>query len=126
MKSVTPQQAHKLWKKGACFVDVRESYEHNAEKIEGSRNLPLSAGNSTTNSGRGPCVFYCNSGERTYARGEDIKRLTTREPLVLEGGITAWKLAGYPTVGGGPNAVAGANLLRGLLRVYDKDRSSGT
>ncbi len=86
---------------GAVLIDVREAYEHAAEKIPGSNNAPLSA------IGRGPklggapmVVFFCKSGGRTRMNARGLAACTDAEAYILDGGIEAWKAAGLPVTRG--------------------------
>jgi rhodanese-related sulfurtransferase len=81
---------------------VREIPEHAAERIEGALLHPLSTfdpGGLLRDAQR-PIVFHCLSG----ARSARAYRMAAKTGLPLRGhitgGITAWKQAGLPTIGG--------------------------
>ena len=122
MKLISAAEAMARAEEGALLVDVREAHEHNAEAIGGSLNAPLSALPAKLESGGRPVIFYCQSGARTIAAFGRLRALIDTEPMILQGGLLAWKSAGFPTAGGGPNAVAGANLLSQLLATYGKGK----
>lgn len=82
----------------AIVVDVREPAEHAAEKIEGAMLVPL----GTVHKSAIPCrdgqklVMHCRSGKRS---ANACEKLLAENPELevynLEGGISAWRAAGY-------------------------------
>ena len=82
------------------LYDVREHHEYMAERIPGSRLLPLSSFDPTrvsTGPGRS-LVLHCKSGVRCGVAAEMMRRAGYRGPIHrLEGGILAWKAEGRPT-----------------------------
>lgn len=86
---------------GSVLIDVREPFEHLAERIEGAVPMPLGlldpAAIRQRYAGK-QVIFHCAAGGRSakackqYAQGQD-------EPTHhLAGGIEAWKQAGLPTL----------------------------
>lgn len=82
----------------AMVVDVREPAEHDAEKINGTKLVPL--GTLTKLSiphyeGK-KLVIHCRSGKRSISACE---KLLAEDPNLevynLEGGISAWNAAGH-------------------------------
>lgn len=107
-------------RKGVVFVDVREAYEHNAQAIEASINLPLTELSSGTDSLSGPVVFYCQTGARTMEASAVLKRLAPPGSVQLAGGLDAWIGSGFATVGGETADLVGADLLKRLLHSIGK------
>lgn len=81
----------------AVLIDVRESDEHAREHILGARLAPLSAIDTHDfDRDRGKiAVFHCKSGMRTQANAARLLARGFREAYFLQGGIEAWKAAGY-------------------------------
>jgi len=80
------------------LVDVREPIEYNTESINGSVLIPLAEVSlEKLPSKSKPIVAHCRSGKRSM---EACKKLLAQDPNLelynLEGGILAWKEAGYP------------------------------
>jgi len=96
LKHINAAEAKKLVDAGAILVDVREVNEYLDENIPGARNEPLSriAGAGVT--GASAVVFHCKSGARTRMNAAALAQCTDAEAYILDGGIEAWKAAGYP------------------------------
>lgn len=110
---VSPEQAHKsLDGEGAGqLVDVRETSEVGALRVEGALNLPLSrleALVDRVDRGR-PVYLLCRSGARAAKAADMLHRHGVRDILVIEGGIEAWAGARKPVV-------------RGASRVWSMER----
>jgi rhodanese-related sulfurtransferase len=98
MKTITPADARTLIAQGAVLIDVREADEHARERIQGARSAPLSGGHPAVPQGT-VLVYHCKSGNRTQAHApalKDAAQGAACEAYVLEGGIEAWKAAGFP------------------------------
>lgn len=82
----------------AVLIDIRESDEHAREHILGARLAPISAIDTHDfDRDRGKAaVFHCKSGMRTQAQAARLIARGFREAYFLEGGIEAWKAAGFP------------------------------
>lgn len=95
LKHINAKEAKALIDKGALLVDVREAYEYADENIPGARNEPLSriAG---ADLGKGAVVFHCKSGARTRMNARALAQIAGGEVYILDGGIEAWKAAGFP------------------------------
>ncbi len=81
----------------AVLIDIRESDEHAREHILGARLAPLSAIDThdfDRDHGKA-AVFHCKSGMRTQANAARLLARGFREAYFLDGGIEAWKAAGY-------------------------------
>lgn len=95
LKHINAAEARKLVDGGALLVDVREANEYLGENIPGARNEPLSriAG---ADLGGGPVVFHCKSGARTRMNAAALAQIAGGDVYILDGGIEAWKAAGFP------------------------------
>ncbi len=95
----------------ARLYDIREADEFRREHISGAAFMPQArptsvdadavadadadtgeAGNKDVKA-----VFYCNSGQRTREAATRITNAGYRESFALEGGLSAWKSAGFAT-----------------------------
>lgn len=108
-KSIDPGTLSQWLQSGqAVLVDVREPFEHAAERIEGARHVPLGRVDAQSLRSQGVgvgvgvgqrLVFHCRSGARS---GKALEKCETAleqagiEVFHLEGGIEAWKAAGQP------------------------------
>ena len=82
----------------AILIDIRESDEHAREHVIGARLAPLSSIDThdfDREHGK-VAVFHCRSGMRTQANAAKLLGRGFREAYYLDGGIDAWKRAGYP------------------------------
>lgn len=96
LKHINAAEAKKLVDQGAVLVDVREVNEYTAENIPGARNEPLSRIGGSQIGGAPAIVFHCKSGARTRMNARALASCTDAEVYILDGGIDAWKAAGYP------------------------------
>ncbi|BFM40866.1 rhodanese-like domain-containing protein [Synechocystis sp. LKSZ1] len=82
------------------LVDVREPLEYAGERIADAKLMPLSqfrpqelpwaAGKSL--------VLYCQSSHRSGQALKQAQNFGEEGVLHLQGGLTAWKQAGFPTI----------------------------
>lgn len=82
------------------LIDVREQYEYEEEHIPGSMFIPLSDFKATNipNNPKKKLVFHCKGGSRSDRACRLFLNLHPDiEAYNLEGGIMAWKAAGFPT-----------------------------
>ena len=98
LKTISPDRAAELMRKGAVLIDVREADEHARERIPGARHHALSQldAQNPARSGDDVLIFHCRSGARTQANAARLEASNARESYILEGGIDAWKKAGLP------------------------------
>jgi rhodanese-related sulfurtransferase len=120
LQLVKPKAARKLLEQGGLAVDVRELHEHNAEHIAGDVAQPLGCLPAHIVPDRRVVIFYCNSGRRTALNADRLAATVKGRACQLQGGLNAWKEAGFPVEGGDPAAVAGANLLSQMLATFRK------
>jgi rhodanese-related sulfurtransferase len=100
LKHITAEEAKKLVDQGALLVDVREVNEYLGENIPGAQNEPLSRIGGSSITGAPAVVFHCKSGARTRMNARALAGCTDADVYILDGGIDAWKAAGYPVARG--------------------------
>ncbi len=88
---------------GTLCIDVRESSEHEAEKLPGAvsiprgvlefriADLPGAVGKGTE------LLLYCKTGGRSALAALNLQRMGYRNVVSLAGGIEAWRAQGLPT-----------------------------
>ncbi len=97
---VAPELAAEWLESGqAVLIDVREDFEHAAERIGGALHCPLSRleiDDLRRKSGDKRIVFHCRTGKRSSDAARRFQ--SDGEPAFhLAGGIEAWKSAGLRT-----------------------------
>lgn len=82
------------------LVDVRETYEFEAGRIEGAHHLELSrlADEAGSLEADRPLVFYCRVGARS-AMATQAFRASGYDAHNLAGGLVAWASSGLPFEG---------------------------
>ncbi|WP_113631829.1 rhodanese family protein [Pectobacterium peruviense] len=100
--AISPVQARKLLDEGAILIDIRQPEEYAREHIAQARLHPLnsSAGYSLPEEERKGkvVIFHCLSGMRSEQNAEIlVKSVFPATVFLLNGGMTAWKKAGFPT-----------------------------
>lgn len=96
LKHINAAEAKKLVDGGALLVDIREINEYLGENIPGAKNEPLSNLGRLPIGGAPAVVFHCKSGARTRMNAAALAQCTDAEVYILDGGIEAWKAAGFP------------------------------
>ncbi len=101
IKNIDAKTLEKWLQNGeAVLVDVRETAEHEAEKISGANLLPLTnvSRKSLPNYENKKLVLHCHSGRRS---SNACQKLLAEDPNLeiynLEGGISSWKTQGCET-----------------------------
>ncbi len=98
---VSPEQLERWLDAGeAVLIDVREDFEHAAERIDAAHHCALSGLDAEALRGRHPgkrLVFHCRTGGRS-AKGAEQLGAREGECYHLAGGIEAWKASGRETV----------------------------
>ena len=125
---VDPSQVGRWLEAGeAALIDVREPFEHAAERIEGAHHHALSTFDpAALPEARGRrLIFQCRTGSRSRKAAEIFCASRNEAAFNLAGGIEAWKRAGLPTkrAPGAPKldimrqvqVTAGAMVLTGVL-----------
>ena len=82
------------------LVDVREPVEYAGERIPGAISRPLSQFDPQGLSAPAGqmVVLYCQSGRRSQQAAQRLLAAGWPEVGQMDGGIIAWKRAGYPVV----------------------------
>jgi len=80
------------------LVDVREPVEYAGERIPGAISRPLSQFSGEGLSPEQRVVLYCQSGRRSQQAAQRLLAAGWPEVGHLDGGMIAWKRAGYPVV----------------------------
>ena len=99
LRTISPERAAELVRRGAVLIDIREADEHARERIPGARHHALSRmdAESPARSGDEVLVFHCRSGARTRGHAARLSAAAaTCEAYILDGGLNAWKKAGLP------------------------------
>jgi rhodanese-related sulfurtransferase len=95
---VDPGRAQELIDAGEVqLVDVREAYEVEAGRIEGSRHIEMErlASQAETIDRAKPVLFYCRIGARSAMAASAFRR-AGYEAFTMTGGITEWHGRGLP------------------------------
>jgi rhodanese-related sulfurtransferase len=96
--TILPAELKALLTTGCCLVDVREPVEYAEAHIAGSKLIP--SGNLTKRISEIdrnlPVIVTCRSGKRGEAAVKNLKALGVHDARNLEGGVLAWKAAGFP------------------------------
>lgn len=85
------------------WIDVRDAWEFAAERIPGTRNVPLGEiGFHLDDLPKDPAsVFSCLGGVRSLTAARTLMYLgAVEDPISMAGGLRAWKEAGLPVEGG--------------------------
>ena len=96
----SPADIVALKDQGATFIDIRQREEWKREHIDGARSLPLDdlTAESLQLRADDTVVFYCQSGMRTRnAQEKLIAAAAPANAVIMQGGLSAWKAAGYAT-----------------------------
>ena len=103
LPTITPAEARRRLAEGsAILVDIREPMEHAREAIPGARLHPLSSLDAPALAALGgpdapALIFHCASGKRTGDNADRLRACGAAQAYILEGGLSGWKAAGYPT-----------------------------
>jgi rhodanese-related sulfurtransferase len=80
------------------LIDVREPAEYAAERIPGARLMPLSTFDpAKAPTGNDRVVLHCRTGNRSAKAAQKVLNAGHEQAFHLQGGIEAWKGAGFPT-----------------------------
>jgi len=87
-------------KKDYHLLDVREQWEHNLVKIEGSILAPLNTlmAEPPDLDKSKPVVVYCRTGKRSLVASQMLVNMGFQEVYNLAGGIHAWSDEIDPTI----------------------------
>ncbi|MGH9560156.1 MAG: rhodanese-like domain-containing protein [Terracidiphilus sp.] len=91
---IEPRQVQQMLTRGEEFllVDVREPWEHQTARIEGSVLVPLSdlPGNVTRLAGSSAVVLYCHHGIRSLDAAAWLRSQGVTGARSMAGGIERW------------------------------------
>jgi rhodanese-related sulfurtransferase len=81
------------------LLDVREYPEYVEGHVEGARCVPLGdlCRNPSLAGEGGEVLLICRSGRRARDAANLLRDTGRFEPVVVDGGLEAWRQAGYPT-----------------------------
>ncbi len=94
LPTLPPGEVRELVSRGARLIDIRGRDEFARAHAADSENHPLDTLSAI--GGEGPVVFLCRSGMRTGANQARLAQCHDGEAYCLEGGLEAWRKAGYP------------------------------
>ncbi|MCF6765845.1 rhodanese family protein [Thiotrichales bacterium 19S3-7] len=79
------------------LIDIRSPSEFNKEHIESAENIQKEQLSSLSFSEQECIIFYCQAGIRTSQIKNQLLQLKAKTIVILDGGLNAWKKAGYHT-----------------------------
>ena len=99
--SVSVDEAHQMYAEGAFVLDVRTPEEWNEFHVPNTTLIPLDELAARVNElpKDQPILVVCRSGNRSQT-GRDILLQAGFNATSMNGGLTAWRDSGYPTVSG--------------------------
>jgi len=102
IREIDTGEAVLLLDEGALCLDVRETGEHQAERLHGAINIPrgvlefrIGEHPDFTNKER-TLLVYCKTGGRSALAALNLQRLGYRGVMSIAGGIEAWREQGLP------------------------------
>ena len=88
------------------FVDVREDHEFAKDHAKGARHLGKGIIERDIETmipdKQAPVVLYCGGGFRSVLAADALQQMGYTNVVSMDGGIKAWKEAGYPLEAGQP------------------------
>ena len=108
LRAITTQEALKLVQRNkgnpnVVILDVRTPEEFKSGYIEGAINIDYYGPGFSVEIGKldrtKTYLVYCRTGNRTEGTFALMKELQFKEVYPVEGGITAWRAAGFPVTG---------------------------
>lgn len=102
INSISPKRAKELLDSNEeiILLDVREQWENNIARIEGSEIIPLSRLQEDFKklNPNDKIIVYCHHGSRSFYAGSFLKQQGFTDIYNLEGGIDAWSSDVDPNV----------------------------
>jgi rhodanese-related sulfurtransferase len=87
------------------LIDVREDHEFAKDRVQGARHIGRGILERDVESlipdKRAPVVLYCGGGFRSALSADSLRRMGYTNVVSMDGGIRAWREAGYPIESGG-------------------------
>ena len=82
------------------FIDVREDHEYAKDRAKGARHLGRGIIErdieSLISDRRAEIVLYCGGGFRSALAADNLRQMGYTNVISMDGGIRAWREAGYP------------------------------
>ena len=99
---ILPEEAKRKLGNGqkVMFLDVREPWEHDLARIEGTKLIPLGELQQRVNEldPDSEIVVYCHHGVRSFHATMFLRQIGFGKAQNLAGGIDAWSLRADPSV----------------------------
>ncbi len=108
VKECTVADVNNRMKRGEVFhlVDVREDHEFAKDHAKGAGHLGKGIIERDIETlipdKQAPVVLYCGGGFRSVLAADALQQMGYTNVISMDGGIKAWKEAGYPLEGGPP------------------------
>jgi rhodanese-related sulfurtransferase len=87
------------------LIDIREDHEFAKDRVKGARHIGRGVLERDVETlipdKRAPIVLYCGGGYRSALSADSLRRMGYTNVLSMDGGIRAWREAGYPIESGG-------------------------
>ena len=87
------------------FVDVREDSEFAKDRVAGARHIGRGVLERDIESvipdRQAEIILYCGGGFRSALAADSLRRMGYTNVTSMDGGIRAWREAGYPIESGG-------------------------
>jgi sulfur-carrier protein adenylyltransferase/sulfurtransferase len=100
VREIDNDEAERLRRQGAPFVDIRENDEAEQGIIEGAVHIPRGFLESRIENiapdRSAPVVLYCASGARSAFGAKALEALGYENVMNLAGGFNSWKVSGLP------------------------------
>lgn len=102
VRECTPAEVKARLDRGETFhfIDVREDREFDADRAAGARHIGRGILERDVESlipdKDAEIVLYCGGGFRSALAAESLQKMGYRRVISMDGGIKAWRDAGYP------------------------------
>ena len=88
------------------FIDVREDHEFAKDHAQGARHVGKGIIERDIETmipeKQAPIVLYCGGGFRSVLAADALQQMGYTDVVSMDGGIKAWREAGYPLESGQP------------------------
>jgi rhodanese-related sulfurtransferase len=99
LRKIAVREAQEKLRGGTPMVDVREYPEWVEGHVAEARLVPLATlkqNPAAAHGGREEVLVLCRTGRRAVEAAQALAAAGCRAPLVVEGGLEAWRAAGLP------------------------------
>ncbi len=100
MQSMTPEQLKEIMNNGnvPVLIDVREAWEYEICRIDGSQNIPMSEFTASLDKLEqdAETVIICHHGTRSQQVGDYLESKGYKNIKNLDGGIDSWSSSVAP------------------------------